>query len=215
MIRLPYIQGDTMAQFAGQQTNAPKSNFWTGSKAGFQDIPLYTQQQQGAQNQALQTGLGLLNNPGQSPMAQQAINQFNTQTIPGLAERFTALGGGQRSSGFQQALGAAGSGLQQSLASMGFQQALPLLQYGGQQQYQTAHIPGQQGFLQGIAGPLLQALLSGATGGIGGLALGGTAGIGKGIGAGLLGGMGGQGGGMGGGQGGGLAEILKLIMGGG
>jgi hypothetical protein len=207
-----------MAQFAGQMTNAPKSNFWTGSKGGFQELPLFTQQQQGAQNQTLQTGLGLLNNPGQSPMAQQAINQFNTQTIPGLAERFTALGGGQRSSGFQQALGAAGSGLQQSLASMGFQNALPLLQYGGQQQYQTAHIPGQQGFLQGIAGPALQALLAGATGGLGGLALGGAAGIGSSIGAGLLGGMSGGGGrGMsgGGGQGAGLQQLLALLMGGG
>lgn len=200
-----------MAQFADQLTNAPKSNFWTGSKGGFQNIPIFNQQQSGAFGNILQQGQNLLNNPGQSPMAQQAINQFNTQTIPGLAERFTAMGGGQRSSGFQQALGAAGSGLQQSLAAMGYQQALPLLQLGLTPQYQTAHIPGQQGFLQSIAGPLAQAGLGALTGGVGGALLGGSGGIGKGIAAGLFGGMGQQGGQ----GGGGLSELLQLLMKGG
>lgn len=51
------------------------------------------------------------------------INQFNEQVIPGLGERFAALGGGMgggagSSSGFAQALGGAASGLQSNLAGL-------------------------------------------------------------------------------------------------
>jgi hypothetical protein len=49
--------------------------------------------------------------------AQPFMRQFREQTIPELAERFTAMGG-QRSSAFQQALGAAGAGLSENLASL-------------------------------------------------------------------------------------------------
>lgn len=45
--------------------------------------------------------------------------QFEEQTIPGLAERFSGMGAGaQRSSAFQQALGQAGAGLSENLASL-------------------------------------------------------------------------------------------------
>lgn len=57
------------------------------------------------------------------------MRQFNEQIIPGLAERFSGLGSGaQRSSAFQQALGAAGADLTERLASLRGQlqmQALP------------------------------------------------------------------------------------------
>lgn len=49
------------------------------------------------------------------------MRQFNEQTIPQLAERFAGMGaqgGALSSSGFGQALGAAGAGLQENLASM-------------------------------------------------------------------------------------------------
>lgn len=49
------------------------------------------------------------------------LQQFEQQTIPGLAERFAgfgAQGGGLSSSGFGQSLGAAGANLQTDLASM-------------------------------------------------------------------------------------------------
>lgn len=183
-----YFKGYAMAQFADQFTNAPKYNFLTGSKGGFQNIPIYDQQQSEALQNILNRGIQGIENPGSSPIAQSAINRFNTQTIPGLAERFTAMGGGQNSSAFQGALGSAGSGLQQELAGLDYQQALPLLQMGLQQKYQTAHIPGQQGFLQSIAGPLAGLTATGLTGGIGGGLIGGSSGIGKGILAALTGG---------------------------
>lgn len=54
-------------------------------------------------------------------LAAPHMRQFNEQTIPGLAEQFAgagAMGGGLSSSGFGQALGAAGGGLQERLAAL-------------------------------------------------------------------------------------------------
>lgn len=71
--------------------------------------------------------------------AQPYMNQFNQEIIPGLAERFAgmnAMGGGLSSSGFGQALGAAGGNLQAQLAQLkaglGQNAAQSLMQqYGG------------------------------------------------------------------------------------
>lgn len=63
--------------------------------------------------------------------------QFEQETVPGIAERFSGLGSGaQSSSAFQQALGQAGAGLSENLASLrsGLQmQALPFAQSYSQQ----------------------------------------------------------------------------------
>jgi len=78
----------------------------------------------GYQNpQAQPPGYGKLENlfrsgEGFSPIEDQARRQFTTKTIPSLAERFTALGGGQRSSAFPGALGSAASELESNLASL-------------------------------------------------------------------------------------------------
>ena len=53
--------------------------------------------------------------------AQPYMNEFEQQTIPGLAERFAGMGansGALSSSGFGQALSSAGAGLQSNLAGM-------------------------------------------------------------------------------------------------
>ncbi len=53
--------------------------------------------------------------------AQPYMDQFNNQTIPGLAERFAGyggMGGGLSSSGFGQSIGAAGGQLQNQLAAL-------------------------------------------------------------------------------------------------
>jgi len=53
------------------------------------------------------------------PLAQQAQARFQQQTIPSIAERFTALGAGsQGSSAFAQQLGGAGADLQRELAAL-------------------------------------------------------------------------------------------------
>lgn len=63
-----------------------------------------------------------------APIEQQARQQFQTQTVPALAERFTSLGDNRRSSGFEGALGQAGAGLEQGLASLKSQHGMQLLQ---------------------------------------------------------------------------------------
>src|SRR5271154_2626387 len=84
-----------------------QAGFFSGSPAQVAQIPRLAPNQLQGQNQALQMALSGLQNPtaGFEPIAQKARTQFNTQTVPGLAERFTSLGGGQRSSAFQGALG--------------------------------------------------------------------------------------------------------------
>jgi hypothetical protein len=78
----------------------------------------------------------LQGNPsGFAPIEQQARQQFQTQTVPSLAERFTAMGGGQNSSAFQGALGAHSAQLETGLAALksqfgqqDLQSLLPLLE---------------------------------------------------------------------------------------
>ena len=74
--------------------------------------------------------------------AQPYMDQFNQQTVPGLAERFAGMGGGMgggmSSSGFGQSLSSAGGQLQNQLASLkaglGQQAAQSLMgQYGSMQ----------------------------------------------------------------------------------
>ncbi len=70
--------------------------------------------------QALQSLMGMLSGSDESFEAFEApiMRQFQEQTLPQLQERLTAFGGGGgRSSGGAQALGAAGAGLQENLAS--------------------------------------------------------------------------------------------------
>jgi hypothetical protein len=56
-------------------------------------------------------------------------SQFEQEIVPGLAERFSGLGA-QKSSGFQQALGAAGANLSERLASLRGQMQLGALGQG-------------------------------------------------------------------------------------
>lgn len=120
--------------------------------------------------------------------AQPYMNQFNQQTIPGLAERFAgmgAMGGGLSSSGFGQALGAAGGNLQAQLAQLkaglGQQAAQSLMgQYG---QLSGMGLNAQPFAYQQQAPSALGGMLQGwAQGGFGGLGQGG-----KGIGSGGMG----------------------------
>lgn len=150
----------------------------------------FTPEQQQALSQVLQLGLGGLQqgSGGFEPIAQQARTQFQQQTIPSIAQRFTAMNG-QRSGAFQQALGQAGAGLEEGLASLGSQYNLQrqgqlqnLLGAGLTPQFDTYLPQEQQGFGQTLlesAGTVLPLMLGGAFGG----------GLGGGIGSLLKGGL--------------------------
>lgn len=160
-------------------------DFLMGSSGKARQLPTMSKGQLGLQDQALRQALsgmqGMQNRPvfNFEPIAQQARTQFQTQTIPQLAERFTSMGGGQRSSAFQGALGQAGAGLEESLAALKEQYGLQergqeqnwlnsLMSSGMQPRFQYAQMPPSQGLLQSLL-PLL------ITGGVG-KALGGSEG---------------------------------------
>jgi hypothetical protein len=136
----------------------------------FQQVPNKSPQQIGAQNQALQMALSGLQNPtaGFQPIADQETKRFNEQTIPSLAERFTSMGNGQRSSAFQGALGNAGADLGGQLAALKAQYGLQnqgqlqqLLGIGLQPQFDTAYSQPTDTFASGA--------LSGLSSGLGSL----------------------------------------------
>lgn len=111
----------------------------------FQNVPLPQtagqQQLRGGVEQLLMSILGGLGKPVDiGPIAQQARTQFQQQTVPTLAERFTSMGGGLPTSpAFASQLGAAGAGLEESLASLGVQQQM------GQQDLQSRLLSGLLG----------------------------------------------------------------------
>jgi hypothetical protein len=152
-----------------------KNNFLTGSQGQMQNTPNFTPQQQGVQNQALQQLMQLMGQQGQpnysgfQPIEDRARQQFNTQTVPGLAERFTSLGGGQRSSAFQGALGQYGSDLNSQLSALrsqygvqqqqlGQNQLSSLSNIGFQPSFQNQYTTGQPGLLHELLPLLLQVL---------------------------------------------------------
>jgi hypothetical protein len=84
------------------------------------------------------------------------MRQFNEQTVPGIAERFSGMGAGSQGSGaFGQQLGAAGAGLSENLGALrgGLQmQALgPLMQMlqqaMGNRSFENIHRPSTPGFM--------------------------------------------------------------------
>lgn len=95
----------------------------TGPGSGFEQSPnKFNPQQQQALNQSLSTGQQNLQNPmsGFEPIEQYARNRFQKRTLPGLAERFTALGGSDTrgSSGLLGTLSGASADLEQGLAAL-------------------------------------------------------------------------------------------------
>jgi len=127
------LLGSTLGGLAGGYFDQPstQSNQNTqGNGFNFFNQPKqqYSPQQQQLQNQSIQQIMSLLQGgpqqfaKGFEPYAQQARQQFQTQTAPSIAERFTALGGSNRgSSGEQGFLAGAGANLEQQLALLGGQ----------------------------------------------------------------------------------------------
>lgn len=150
-----------------------------GKKPSMKQLPSQSPQQQQLLNMLLSSlggqGGGLerimqllqgdLEEGSEDDFAAPYIREFEEQTIPGLAERFAGFGsnsGALSSSGFGQALGAAGAGLQERLAALGsqnkrnsVQNIMQLLGSGlGQQSFQYHEKPGHQGIAQPLLGKL-------------------------------------------------------------
>ena len=141
--------GGALGGFPQQQQQQPRRTglgaFFRGQPEQTEQLSQYSPQNQEMFNQLIGQILGQYQTGGEfdpagaggfAPIAEQARTQFEEQTVPSIAERFTAMGGGGgRSSAFAQQLGQAGAGLEQGLAAQG-------AQYGLQ----------QQGLLQNLLG---------------------------------------------------------------
>lgn len=157
-------------------------DFLTGSKDKTQQIQRFNPQQQQALSQLLSMGLGGLQNLQQfnfEPIAQQAREQFQQQTLPSIAERFNSMGGGRLSSpSFAQQVGQSAGNFQTGLAALesqyklqqqGLQQDLlkNLLNFGLSPQVDSIFRPGGSGLFGQVAQgagasiPLLLRLLGG------------------------------------------------------
>lgn len=149
--------------FPGVSQPAQTSNFnafMYGEPGRMEEYNRFTPSQQSAMSTLLGQGMQGLQNTSLDfqPIADLARKQFREETIPGLAERFTALGGGQRSSAFGQQLGKAGSDLESQLAALGSQYNLQkfgaltnLSRLGLEPQLERAYFPGQPGFAQAFS----------------------------------------------------------------
>lgn len=155
-----------------------------------QNISRLTPEQLGWQQQAGQQAIQGLQNPyeGFAPIANQAREQFQSSTVPSLAERFTSLGNSQRSSAFQGALGQAGSGLESNLAALQSQYGL---QNRGllQQLLSQALTPSFDTIFQQHRPGFLESAFGGLSGGLG--QYGAMQGLGM-LGGGGMGNLGGQ-----------------------
>ncbi len=165
------------AQFAMLNPQSKKGLIQRGKEYVFgepgrpQFLPTQTGPQQQLQGLTIENLMQLLQ-PGMqnaqqyqqafAPIAQNARQNFYTSTIPSLAERFTALGGGQNSSAFQGALGQAGAGLESQLGALGAQFGqqqqgldqnflLNLLRYAFLPQFETQYLPATGGLFGSAA----------------------------------------------------------------
>ena len=161
--------GAGIEELVRRRNGGTGGNFLTGYGGETKNFDKLTPQQNNLQNQSIQQILSLLQggqSPFFSPISQRARTQFSEQTIPSLAERFTALGDSQRSSAFQGALGQAGAGLEQGIAGLESGQNLQLLQMllglGMQPSFDTIYTPPQQGLLHTIAPAAIGALTGGS-----------------------------------------------------
>jgi hypothetical protein len=159
--QLQTIRGDTGQPFQ-QRTGFNK---WArGNPELFRQVPKYSGDIQNSVNQLLQQGFQGLQNPyqGFENISNEATRKYNTETIPGIAERFASVPGGQRSSGYLATLGGSGEDFQSKLAAMkemfgqqNKQQSLQQIGFGLQNQPNFVHTPKNRGWFEGLLGPAL------------------------------------------------------------
>lgn len=137
-----------------------------GSKPKVEQVKRFTPGQEAALNQLLGQGMADTNIEG---LEKRYRSLFERDVVPDLAERFTSMGGGQRSSSFEESLRRGGTDLMEQLAGLRHQSGMQKLGFGLQPQFDTVMTPGSPGLLSGIMSPL---------GGMLGQKLGGMMGLG-------------------------------------
>jgi hypothetical protein len=122
---------------------------------GLNQNSLYTPEQQNILSMLLQQGS---QNADFGNIENLYKNQFQSQILPSIVERFTAMGaGGPSSSAFAGAVGQAGSGLASQLAALRSQYGMQQLQTGLRPQFESIYQQRQPGFGENALLSLIQA----------------------------------------------------------
>lgn len=135
-------------------------NFLFGKKERTKRIQRFSPEQQDIMNRLLSLGM---QNFDPTAVENRARQQFQTQTAPSLAERFTSMGpagsqGGQRSSAFMPAMFGAGADLESQLAALRYGLGGQQLGFGLQPQFESIYQPSRPGALES-GGQQLMSLL--------------------------------------------------------
>jgi len=133
-----------------------------GTKPEIRQIDKFTPEQKAALAQLLSQGM---RDSDPDALESKYQHKFERETVPGIAERFTAMGGGQRSSAFEESLRRGGLDLMEQLAGLRMQSGMQKLGYGMQPQFDTVMTPGSPG----MAGGLMEGLGGLLGGGLGSL----------------------------------------------
>lgn len=137
--------------------------FFMGTPGRNEQVSTMSPQQAALTNQLAQQGM---QNTDFGGIENLETKRFNEQTIPSIMSRFMAHGQNQNSSAMQAALGGAGADLGAQLAALRSQYGLQQAQLGQRPQFENVYHQGNEGFLSQIAGPLAQAGMAFATGGL-------------------------------------------------
>jgi hypothetical protein len=156
------VPGLLAERFSPGSTSGLQSLFF-GSPEQTKQLSRYSPEIQSQLDEILGSLLGQFKEGGIGgfePIEAKAREGFAQKTLPGIAERFTAMGGGGgRSSAFTQALGQAGAGLESTLAGLRSQHGMRNLQaLLGLGQQEPLLQQQQPGFLETGASSLLQLL---------------------------------------------------------
>jgi hypothetical protein len=164
--------GDAMRSLGeGLGMKEPSEEEGGGPGKGFGQMNRFSPETVAALHWLLQQGQ---QNSDFGPIEERARNQFYSQTVPSLASRFTSMGGLGRSSGFQDAIGRAGSDLESQIAALRSQYGLQQFGLGIQPQYENYYMMGQPSIMQSALSSLLPLAGKAAIGGM----IGGPAGAG-------------------------------------
>jgi hypothetical protein len=150
------------AQFLGNQPGV--KNFFMGTPQNQQQVPRFSPGVMGGIENLFSQGMQNMN---PNAIEGRARQQFQTQTMPSIAERFTSMGGagGQRSSAFAPAAMGAGADLESQLAALRSQLGMQQTQMGLTPAFDTLNNPAHAGVLEQSIPGLLQLLMSLAMGG--------------------------------------------------
>lgn len=133
-------------------------DFWVGTPNKLESLQRFAPYQQNAMYGLLGMGMQGLQNPyqGFEPIAKSVRQNFEQNTLPSLAERFTSMGKNSMTSPlYMSQMHNAGANLDTGIGALQAQYGLQnqqnmgrFLQLGLQPQYEHANIPGQNGLLQ-------------------------------------------------------------------